>query len=84
MNPETVPNTAETQPVTTDEKAPKATPPERQPQPPKKNCRKCYGRGYVGHNFHTKEPVRCSCTWDIATRRAWNQQQDIARQCGRR
>lgn len=28
---------------------------------PKPNCKKCYGRGYLGVNSLTKEPIPCSC-----------------------
>lgn len=28
---------------------------------PKKNCKKCFERGYVGFNSNDKSPVTCSC-----------------------
>ena len=30
---------------------------------PKKNCKKCFGRGYVGRNTETGQFVNCSCTF---------------------
>lgn len=30
-------------------------------QKPKSNCKKCHGRGYVGINHDTQEPVPCAC-----------------------
>lgn len=32
-------------------------------QDPRKGCKKCYGRGYVGINTSTKEPVPCRCIY---------------------
>ena len=29
---------------------------------PKKSCRKCYGRGFIGRDFNTKQVIPCSCT----------------------
>jgi len=29
---------------------------------PKKNCKRCYGRGWTGRNVITDEYVRCLCT----------------------
>lgn len=29
---------------------------------PKRNCRKCYGRGFLGRDFQTKQLIPCSCT----------------------
>ena len=28
---------------------------------PKENCKKCYGRGYIGFNRDTEEVVWCTC-----------------------
>jgi len=28
---------------------------------PRKDCKNCYGRGYIGFNSKSKEPVPCSC-----------------------
>jgi len=28
---------------------------------PKKSCRKCFGRGYIGLNPITKSTISCSC-----------------------
>lgn len=28
---------------------------------PRKNCRRCYGRGYIGQNLTTRRPEFCSC-----------------------
>jgi hypothetical protein len=52
--------------------------------PPKKNCRKCQGRGYVGVDATTKERIKCSCTWDDDTRRAFNYQQTMAQRFARK
>lgn len=30
---------------------------------PRNNCKHCYGRGYVGFNANTKEPVPCRCIY---------------------
>ena len=29
------------------------------PYPPKKNCKRCYGRGYTGFNVSTGNPMGC-------------------------
>lgn len=31
----------------------------RVPYPPKKNCKKCYGRGYIGFNTQTGNVIGC-------------------------
>lgn len=28
---------------------------------PKPNCKHCHGRGWVGRNAETKEPIPCTC-----------------------
>ena len=28
---------------------------------PKSDCKKCYGRGYIGRDSKTKAPIPCSC-----------------------
>lgn len=28
---------------------------------PKPNCKKCHGRGFLGRNHETREPIPCSC-----------------------
>ncbi len=28
---------------------------------PKVNCRKCFGRGWIGYNTATNKPIPCSC-----------------------
>jgi hypothetical protein len=42
--------------------------------PPKKNCRHCHGRGYVGKNVNTGEPVPCYCVEKPTAKkeRLWN------------
>jgi len=30
---------------------------------PDKNCRKCYGRGYIGRDAHTKKVIPCRCVF---------------------
>lgn len=35
------------------------------PHPPKKNCKKCYGRGYVGFNDITKQVAICRKCYPI-------------------
>lgn len=30
---------------------------------PRHNCKHCYGRGYVGININTKEPIACRCIY---------------------
>jgi len=30
---------------------------------PKANCKKCYGRGYIGRDSVSKAPVPCSCIY---------------------
>ena len=30
-------------------------------QDPKKNCKKCYGRGFIGRKADTGEPIPCTC-----------------------
>lgn len=44
--------------VVDDTKAP--VDPELQVKP-KSSCRHCYGRGYVGTDFHTKKKIICRC-----------------------
>lgn len=34
---------------------------------PKSNCKKCYGRGYVGTNIKTGKVVPCSCCYSRKT-----------------
>jgi len=29
---------------------------------PRKGCKKCYGRGYIGKNTETGMPIMCSCS----------------------
>ena len=31
---------------------------------PNKNCKKCYGRGYIGRDFSCGSPVPCECIFD--------------------
>lgn len=28
---------------------------------PRSGCKKCYGRGFIGRDFATKQPIPCSC-----------------------
>lgn len=30
---------------------------------PKPNCKKCYGRGYIGRRADTGEPIPCTCIY---------------------
>jgi len=34
---------------------------------PKKGCRHCYGRGYIGIDSSTKSPIPCSCIFPAKT-----------------
>ena len=40
---------------------------------PKKDCRKCWGRGYTGLKKDTKEPVLCSCIFKPEDRKNMQQ-----------
>ena len=43
-------------------------------QDPKPNCKHCYGRGYIGVNQITGEPIACNCIlppMNDITRRAY-------------
>jgi hypothetical protein len=31
---------------------------------PKKDCRKCYGRGFIGKDAKTGQPIACTCVFD--------------------
>jgi len=35
-------------------------------QDPKKNCKHCFGRGYIGRDAKTKAPVPCNCIYPKA------------------
>lgn len=39
---------------------------------PKPNCKKCYGRGYLGRKVNTGEPIPCSCIFPKETRTVGN------------
>lgn len=43
---------------------------------PKKDCRKCWGRGYTGLKKDTKEPVLCSCIFKPEDRANMQQSPD--------
>lgn len=30
---------------------------------PKPNCKHCHGRGWIGRNAETKEPIACNCVF---------------------
>ena len=30
---------------------------------PKKDCKKCHGRGYIGRDAETKSPIPCACIY---------------------
>lgn len=34
---------------------------------PKKNCKKCYGRGFIGYDHQTGFPIACNCIMKTAT-----------------
>jgi hypothetical protein len=51
---------------------------------PKKNCRHCQGRGYMGKNLITGRYVPCYCVEDPETEKARVYQQDMARRFGRK
>jgi len=34
---------------------------------PKENCKKCYGRGYIGIDTNTRLPIPCKCIFPPAT-----------------
>lgn len=35
---------------------------------PNPNCKKCYGRGYLGRKADTGEPIPCTCIYPKETR----------------
>jgi len=39
---------------------------------PKKNCKKCHGRGYLGRKADTGEPIPCPCIYPKESRQMGN------------
>lgn len=45
---------------------------------PKKNCNKCYGRGYVSMDSKTKQPIPCKCIFPPLTHEEKLKNDDMA------
>jgi len=46
-------------------------------QDPKKNCKKCWGRGYTARDAETKAPIPCKCIYPKLEGEELKQQQEM-------